>query len=102
MLKVGVIYIGLGLISSVFAADAAGIIKSKCASCHGQSMEKSAMGKSHIVKDMSSEMIEKSLQGYKEGKLNMHGMGSLMHNNAKNLSNEDIKALAKYIPTIAK
>ena len=40
---------------------------SACAGCHGANFEKSAMGKSKIVKDLSKADVEKALKGYKDG-----------------------------------
>ena len=53
----------LGLLS--LSASAANT--TACAGCHGKDFEKSAMGKSKIVKDMSKDDIVKALKGYKDG-----------------------------------
>jgi len=39
----------------------------RCVSCHGVDFEKSALGVSKIVKNMSEEEIKKALDGYKKG-----------------------------------
>lgn len=64
-----------------------------CKGCHGQAWEKSAMGKSKKLKDMSKEEIFNALQSYKEG---TYGgvMKGLMVEQVKDLSMEDMEALA--------
>ncbi|MCE3038756.1 c-type cytochrome [Helicobacter anatolicus] len=80
-------------------ANPATIIKTKCASCHGQSMEKVALGKSAVVNTLSANEIEESLKGYKAKTLNKHGLGGTMWGQAGALSDGDIAELAKYIST---
>lgn len=80
-------------------ADPATIVKSRCVSCHGASMEKAALGKSAIVRDMSANEIEEALKGYKAKTLNKHGLGGTMWGQAGALSDSDISDLAKYITT---
>jgi len=64
MIKQSVIAIAtLGLLSmTATAANTAA-----CAGCHGANFEKSALGKSKIVKDLSKDEIVKALTGYKDG-----------------------------------
>ncbi|PAF49870.1 cytochrome C [Helicobacter sp. 12S02232-10] len=83
-------------------ADPATIIKTKCQACHGANMEKSALGKSKIVNTLDSKKIKADLMGYKAGTLNQYGLGATMWGQIKPLSDEDIDALAKYIPTLKK
>lgn len=92
------IVLGLGLLG---AAEPAELIK-KCAGCHGPAMDKKAFGKGHVVNTLDSATIKEDLTGYKAGSLNRYGMGGVMHGQAKNLSDADIEALAKYIPTLKK
>ncbi|WP_104749594.1 c-type cytochrome [Helicobacter cynogastricus] len=89
---------GLGLL---WAAEPAVLIK-KCAGCHGPSMDRKAFGKGHVVNTLDSTQIKEDLMGYKAGSLNRYGSGVIMHAQAKNLTNEEIEALAKYIPTLKK
>jgi len=67
-----------------------------CAGCHGQNFEKSAMGKSKIVKDMSKADIEKALNGYKNGSYG-GAMKGIMKGQVAKLSADDIKAVAEKI-----
>lgn len=84
---------------SLMAADGKALT-AKCAACHGASFEKQALGKSNVVKGQSAAAIEKSLQGYKAGTQNTHGMGALMKGQVASFSDADIKAVAAYIAGI--
>jgi cytochrome c-type protein NapB len=53
----------LGLLS----VTASAVDTTACVGCHGANFEKSALGKSKIVKDMSQADIETALKGYKDG-----------------------------------
>ena len=68
-----------------------------CAGCHGKNFEKSAMGQSKIVKDLSKADIEKALKGYKDGSYGHSAMKAVMAGQAKKLSDEDIKAIAEKV-----
>jgi cytochrome c553 len=85
----------LGIVSMLGAADGAALYK-QCASCHGKHAEKSALGKSKIVKDMRKEEIVAALNGYKDGSYG-GSMKALMKGKAARLSDADIKALADFI-----
>jgi len=67
-----------------------------CVGCHGQNFEKSAMGKSKIVKDMSKEDIVKALKGYKDGSYG-GAMKGLMKGQVASLDDAAIEALAAEI-----
>jgi len=84
---------------SMMAADGKAL-SAKCAACHGASFEKAALGKSNIVKGQAAAKIEASLNGYKAGTLNTHGMGALMKGQVATMSEADIKAVAAYIAGI--
>jgi len=71
-----------------------------CISCHGLMFEKSAMGYSRIVNQMSKEDIIASLNGYKNGTYGGN-MKALMANQATRLSIEEINALAETITNIS-
>ena len=72
----------------------------RCISCHGLMFEKSAMGYSRIVNQMSKEDIIASLNGYKNGTYGGH-MKALMANQATRLSTEEINALAETITNMS-
>ncbi len=79
------------------AAPAKEVNTTACAACHGKDFEKSAMGQSKIVKDMSKADIEKALKGYKDGSYGHSAMKGVMAGQAKKLSDEDIKAIAQKV-----
>ncbi len=85
----------LAFTNTLMATDVKALAKS-CAACHGVKFEKKALGKSKIVNMMSEAEIEKDLMDFKSGA----NKNPIMTVQAKKLSDEDIKALAKYIPTL--
>ena len=93
------VVVGLGSVAFA-ASDPAAIIAKQCKTCHGAKMEKSYLNNTAVVKNLSSDEIKKDLLEYKAGKLNRYKMGAQMKAQTAKLSEEDIEALAKYIPTI--
>ena len=89
-----------GLMALLNAATPADIIKTKCQSCHGANMGNQALGKSKITNKMTPEEIKKDLLGYKAKTLNRYGLGATMWGQAAALSDQEIDALSKYIPTL--
>lgn len=84
----------LGTVISVGALMAASW--APCASCHGATAEKSALGKSQIIKGWEASKVEAALNGYKNG---TYGgvMKGVMKGQVSRLSDEDIKDLAQQI-----
>ena len=68
----------------------------KCISCHGEMFQKSAMGYSRIVNEMSKEDIIASMNGYKNGTYGGH-LKALMAGQVADLSTEEIEAFAQLI-----
>jgi cytochrome c len=68
----------------------------KCAGCHGQNAEQSALGKSQVIAGWESAKIADALHGYKKGTYG-GAMKGLMKGQVATLSDADIKALADYI-----
>ena len=64
-----------------------------CAGCHGQHFEKSALGKSKIVKDMSLKDVLNALKGYKAGTYG-GAMKQLMIKQVKDLKDSDLEAMS--------
>ncbi len=93
------VVLGLGSFA-LAASDPAAIIAKQCKTCHGAKMEKSYLNKTAVVNTLSSEEIKKDLLGYKAGTLNRYKMGAQMKAQTAKLSEEDIEALAKHIPTL--
>jgi len=68
----------------------------KCAGCHGQKAEKSALGKSQVIAGWEPSKIKDALHGYKNGTYG-GAMKGLMKGQVAPLSDADIDALANYI-----
>lgn len=96
---VAVFTLGFGGLS-LADSDPAAIVAKQCKTCHGAKMEKSYLNKTAVVNTLSSEDIQKDLMEYKAGTLNRYKMGNVMKAQVSKLSEEDIEALAKYIPTL--
>lgn len=72
----------------------------KCASCHGRYGEKSALKASKIINELDENQIKADLMGYKND-INYGGnLKATMHRTASELSDDEINALAKFIPTL--
>jgi len=82
----------LGLLS----VTASAYDTSSCGACHGKNFEKTAMGKSKIVKDLTAEEITKALKGYKDGTYG-GAMKMIMKGQAAKLTDDDIKAIAEAV-----
>jgi len=79
------------MIPSLFASEIA-----KCQGCHGSNFEKSALGKSKIVKDFSKKEIISALKGYKDGSYGGQ-MAEVMKSQVLLLNDDAIKAIANEI-----
>jgi len=78
------------------SAPTAEVNTAACAGCHGANFEKSAMGKSKIVKDMAKADIITALKGYKDGSYG-GSMKGIMKGQADPLSDAQIEAIANKI-----
>lgn len=89
------------VLSTIIAAAAAASLSAAsfaaCATCHGANGEKAALGKSAIITGWDEAKTIESLNGYKAGTLNIHGMGAVMKGQVAKLSDADIADLAKQI-----
>jgi len=85
--------------STLLMADGAAAF-AKCVGCHGANGEKSALGKSAIIKGQAATKTIKQINGYKAGTLNQHGMGSLMKGQVASMDDATIKEVADYIATM--
>jgi cytochrome c553 len=85
-------------LTSLMANEGETIFKA-CAGCHGQNAEKSALGKSQIIKGWEKQKIVKALKGYKEG---TYGgvMKGVMKGQVSRLDDNKIEAVASYISTL--
>ncbi len=68
----------------------------KCAGCHGQKAERSALNKSEVIQGWEVERTVAALNGYKNGSYG-GAMKVLMTGQVSNLNEEDINLLAEYI-----
>lgn len=68
-----------------------------CAGCHGENGEKMALGESKIIRGQSRDVTIKQLIAYKEGELNMYGLGNIMQLQLSAFNQAEIEALAQYI-----
>lgn len=75
-------------------------IYSKCAGCHGTNGKKHALGKSDIIKGKNVNELKNALLEYKSGKRSAHGMGSVMKEQVKNLTNKEIDTLSVYLSNL--
>ncbi len=71
----------------------AGANTAVCAGCHGANFEKSALGKSKIVKDLTKDQIVKALKGYKAGTYG-GAMKGIMKGQVAKLTDADIEEIA--------
>jgi len=85
----------------LFSMTATAANTTACAGCHGANFEKSALGKSKIVKDLSQAEIETALNGYKDGSYG-GAMKGVMAGQVAKLTKEDITEIAKSIAGGAK
>lgn len=88
------------VLTTIFAAATAASLSAAsiaaCASCHGASFEKAALGKSQVVKGWDAAKIEAALKGYKDGTYG-GAMKAVMLGQVKNLSDADIADMANQI-----
>ena len=87
----------LGAAGTLFAAN---VNLASCKGCHGAKFEKSALGKSKIVANLTEEEIANSLIGYKNG---TYGgpMKGIMKGQVARYSDEELKASVAEILKVA-
>ena len=93
----GVLFVVCAFTVSVPAVHAGGAeVFQTCVECHGTSAEKSAMGKSQVIKGWSSSQTVDALKGYKAG---TYGgpLKALMKVQADKLDETAIQDVATYI-----
>lgn len=76
--------------------DGASLFTQQCASCHGAKGEKSALGKSKIIANLTQEEITHALKGYQSQSYGKE-MKAIMEGRAKGLNDEQIGLLSDYI-----
>ena len=70
-----------------------------CSTCHGMNAEKSALGKSKIIRGWDANEVSAALNGYIDGSYG-GAMKGLMKAQASKLSDEDIEIVSEYISTL--
>lgn len=85
------------VLADMNAEQAENFYKRTCATCHGKSAEKSALGQSRIINTLNSEEIYTALSDRKSGKI--QGAGNMVKSR---LSVEDIKMLSEFVPILKK
>ena len=83
------------LSTAAFAADGATIYK-KCIACHGAKAEKVFNNKVPALTSLDAAAIEEAIKGYKTG-ANKFGLGAMMKPIATPMSDDDIKAVVRYM-----
>ena len=72
----------------------------RCAGCHGIQGEKQALGKSARITGQEASLTVEQLTSYRDSDMNLYGMGKLMTSQVRDMSEEDIKAMAEYIEAL--
>ena len=85
------------VLADVNMEQAENFYKRTCSTCHGKSADKSALGQSRIINTLNSEEIYTSLSDRKSGKI--QGAGNMIKSK---LSEEEIKMLSEFVPTLKK
>lgn len=85
---------------SLLAADGRAL-SSKCIACHGAVFEKSALGKSAIVKGQSALDIYGKLLAYRGGTRSEVGMGALMKGQTAVMSDDELWKVAMHIASLS-
>jgi len=86
---------------NAMAADDGATLFKKCAGCHGMNAQKKALGRSEVINTWTSDKIVSALKGYKAGTFG-GPMKGIMKGQVGSLNDDQIKALANYIPTLKK
>jgi len=82
------------------AAEASpAVLFQKCAACHGNHAEKSALNQSAVIGEWDSKRIADSIIGYQKGTYG-GAMKTLMQNQVKDLSTVQVEALSEYIANL--
>ena len=75
------------------------ILFQRCAACHGNHAEKSALNQSAVIGEWDSKHIAATIYGYQDGTYGA-AMKTLMQNQVKDLSRNQVEALSEYIANL--
>ena len=87
-------------ITSLFSIEEGAVLYASCKFCHGVKAQMIYVNKIPSIKDMDLETLELKLKLYKEGSIDAYGYGPIMKQQMKNISDEKISVLAKYIKNL--
>lgn len=88
------------LVSSLFSIEEGAVLYSSCKFCHGIKAQMLYVDKVPSIKDMDIETLELKLRLYKEGSIDAYGYGPIMKQQMKNIPDDKISVLAKYIKNL--
>lgn len=88
--------IGIFIVAVTSTSFSASLFQQRCASCHGSTGDRHALGTSLLLKGQSKEDIIAKLNGYKEGTYG-GSKKSIMQSQVKSLTDEQIEKLAEEI-----
>lgn len=92
----------LSTVCIVSASQSAADIFNRCGVCHGEQGQKHSLNLTQPIAGMEEDSIAEILTQYRAKTRNKYGLGTMMQNQAKDLSNNDIDALAKHISKLPK
>ncbi len=72
----------------------------RCGTCHGKKGERHSMNLTQSIAGMKADDVSKILKEYRAGTRNTYGFGTMMHGQAKKLSDADIKTLASFVESL--
>ncbi|NOX15313.1 MAG: cytochrome c [Epsilonproteobacteria bacterium] len=76
------------------------VIYTSCKFCHGFKAEKIYMNQIPVIKNLDIKTLESVLRLYKKGTLNSYGYGAIMKMQMRNIPDDKIPVLAKYIKNL--
>ena len=88
------------LVLSMLAKDEGSVLYASCKFCHGIKAEKIYVDVVPVIKNMDYNTLETKLKLYKKGELDIYGFGKIMKMQMKNMPEEKIPALVKYIKSL--
>jgi len=98
-MKKYIITLLIAVSTATLFADTLSLYK-KCAGCHGENGELSALQQSVAIGGQERNLTIKELIAYKNGELNQYGLGNIMKLQLQALSQSDLEELAKYIENL--
>ncbi len=100
MKTVFVSLIALATAVSLSAESGRELFVQRCAPCHGEKGMQQALGISSQIGRMDRKTLIESLEIYRIGRLSRYGRGDLMTEQARSLSDRDIREIADYLQSL--